>query len=190
MIHSEHISKKYQIGKRLATMIYMDTGLKKSLKSMSDWTSKWKHAFNKQAKPNGWPKRNPHMNHSQQLQTHNVPTNDVENINRRCKRASMSGWRRWSIENCANDYFHYTEQYTIQKLEFGFVWFQYVFFYESIIRLNKKIFLKTHYVTYILKQKSINSYKTRRISLFFRFIFFFFWIVFRMRHHIITLFWR
>ena len=40
LIHSEQYLKKYQIGKRQAMMEYMDSSLKNSLLSMTDWISK------------------------------------------------------------------------------------------------------------------------------------------------------
>ena len=61
-------------------MAYMDTGLKNSLPSMKDWLSKWIHAYKKQIYSNGWQKERPPGSKKtpQQLQTHNVPIDDVE----------------------------------------------------------------------------------------------------------------
>ena len=53
---------------------------------MTDWLSKWTDASKKQIYPIGWqkerppdPKWPPKRNHPQQLQTYNVPIDDVEN---------------------------------------------------------------------------------------------------------------
>ena len=74
-IHLDSL-KKYQIGKRRALMAYMDTGLKNSLPSTTEWL------YKKQIHRNGWSKeRPPKRNRPQQLQAHNVPTDDVENRN-------------------------------------------------------------------------------------------------------------
>ena len=87
-INFEQHSKKYQIGKLQAMMVFMDTGLKSSLSSMTDWLSKWTDAYKKQTYSKGWQKERPlwsiktsKRNHPQQLQTHNVPTIDVEYSN-------------------------------------------------------------------------------------------------------------
>ena len=50
--------KKYQIGKLRAIMEYMDSGLKNSPPSMTDWLSK-RIDTNKQTYANGWPKEKP-----------------------------------------------------------------------------------------------------------------------------------
>ena len=87
-IPSELHSKKYQSGKCLAMMLYTDAGFKRSLPSMTDWLPKWTDAYKKQTpsiddqrKNHPDSKRTPKRNHPQQLQTHNVPINDVENTN-------------------------------------------------------------------------------------------------------------
>ena len=42
---------------------------------------KWTDAYKEHKYPHGWPKERPKQrNHSKQLQTHNLPTDDVENV--------------------------------------------------------------------------------------------------------------
>ena len=75
-------------------MACMDTGFKDALPSIIDWLLKWTDANKKQIYPNGWQKERPHWTkktsrkempppkQQQQLQIHNVLTDDVENANR------------------------------------------------------------------------------------------------------------
>ena len=69
-------------------MAYIYTGLKNSVPFMTEWLLKWIDACKKQTYPDVWQKERPlclkktlKRNSSQQLQTHNLPTNDVENAN-------------------------------------------------------------------------------------------------------------
>ena len=65
-------------------MEYMDSGSRNSPPFTTD--SKWTDAYKEHTYPNGWPKERLHWSwktplHSKQLQTHNLPTYDMENIN-------------------------------------------------------------------------------------------------------------
>ena len=78
------LSKKYQIGKRQVVIAYMDTDLKNSLPSTTNWLSKGIDACKKHTlmtkKSIPWSKTIPQKGTAQQLQTHNVPSEFVENI--------------------------------------------------------------------------------------------------------------
>ena len=68
----------YQIGKRPAKMAYMDTGLKSSLLSSTDWLSKWIDVYlNRHTQMDDPREYHPDLkrNHPKQQQNQDMPTN-------------------------------------------------------------------------------------------------------------------